>query len=147
MRFSLLIGDFIRWLFGLVVMYFAISYFFVGLFYLFEYLVWNLNDFHWFYYIIFFSIAYSIVVPLFKGFVSVLLKLTTYVVRQDDYFALIVSGLLFLGIISVLITFWTGYLGFSWEAYNYKTLNQVIFSLYLLSMLGIPVTVIGSLEN
>ena len=146
MRKSVLmvIADIFRWIIALITIPVIVWLLFLFFMYPFEWLL-SISTNWWFYfYVLFWFIVIPTIIGLINFFGLLIFSLATYLIRQRVVYAILLS-LAILGLVGFCIYgAWSDNVGFSWEVYRYAILNKIIFTFLILSLLLIPLALMGS---
>lgn len=139
MKFTILLGDIVRWIIAIVVLYFAIGVMFNLLNIPFEWLLsfttqWN----KWLHVIIWLGVLMPILMTIVFQVSFLLSLLVSYLIRQKLTFVKMLYLALGILIISAYWIVWSNSLRFSWEAFGYKVFNKFVFSFIILSLILVP---------
>lgn len=120
-------------------MSFAIFYFMLAIFFIFEFFVRILLSLNLILYVLLWVFIIGIIFGILYTLFSIILRFISYIVTQRKYFLRVVSIMIMLSSIIVLILFWSGTMMFSWELLNYSTVNKILFTLYIFSIFVISI--------
>ena len=146
-RISTTIGDIFRWILALALLPTLLGLVFLFFMYPFEWLLSKSTNWNLFLHILFWFVIGWLVVSLTTIIGTIILQLSTFLVRQSSAYYL----LLFLGLVS-LVGFciygaWSDSIEFSWEIYRYETFNKIMFTVLIMNILRISTPTFNSRKN
>lgn len=132
--------DILRWLLAsmimLVLIFYSVIYALQGV----EYYLFFTSKFHLFMYLFAWGLALAMFLPIFTFLTAMAIYFVMLIVRQKLAFGNIIGTIYLLGIAVLLVSYWTSWIQFGWEAMlqHHHTLDKWAFSFFWLGMLGIP---------
>lgn len=138
---SIIIYDIFRWVIALLILPILLWLIFLFFMYPFEWLLSYTTRWSVFFHILFWIFIGSILIGSATAIGGLISYLTKFLVRQTKTYAFI----LFIGLLALVIfcvyAAWSNYIDFSWEYFRYSTINKIIFSISILSVLQIPLQI------
>ena len=136
----MIIGDIFRWIIALIILPIVVWLLFLFFMYPFEWLLSKSTNWGLFLHILFWFAIGSFIIGLTTALGGLISSLSMLLVRQSVIYA----GLLFLALLG-LVGFsiygaWSNNVEYSWEFFRYATFNRILFTMLILNLLQIPLT-------
>lgn len=143
-KVSTIIGDVIRWIVALILLPFVAWLLFLFFMYPFEWLLSKSTNWGWLFHVIFWLMIGGGIVRLTTTLGGLISTLSTFLVRQSNAYIVLMFVVVLALVGFCIYGAWSSNVEFSWEIYRYGIINKMLFTILVLNLLQIPISMFSS---